>query len=444
MMEEEQQVFLLSLPTEVFLQICTICIHYYQVDTNYNEYYRYKEFYLHRGFRDEVDSIEIPLYKYHQSYLTIKEWSNIDQALTNRKYRGQYLSMISGQQLFAPTPYLSTNSLRWLDRRRLKLLSFAITDHSIQELKSVSIDLSRLKILMIPTHSKESFFEMLSIINHCKQSLHVINFMKNQNVNISVLKNVCKKAKQLKFLSLNSCKYINNQSLPKLLQYGQSLIELNLSHCQLSNVGLEMMVQMMNRSSPSGKIYFACLRSIDLSYNRFSYGVLERFLRGLPNPLFELSINYLDFSYENPVINAAEITSFYRSFSSVPSVVRAFRHFSIAGNNLLTDDQLLHLLQNTPNLKRLVLTECSSLTNNSLSSIALYLRELVALDIRDCFALNDEGLMQVFRSCQLLRDLAIDGCYQMSKKILEEKELFQDREKRKIKLTCSQCAKIQA
>lgn len=439
-MEDFQQpsCHLFFLPTELFLQICTTCIHYYHSDSHYDSYYREKCYKVMRCFGDENEgAIELPILYHHQSLLTIRDWSNLDQAITNRNLRNQYLSILSSQQLFSPIQYLSTSSMKWIELRQLKLLSFTISPYSIEEMKYVHLDLSLLKVLIIPTHSKESFFDMLAIINKCKDSLHLINFTKNQNVNITVLKNICKKSTNLKFLSLNSCKYIHNSVMEKLAKFGQSLLELNLSHCQLSDEGLRNVIQSKRQLSSS----FKYLKSVDLSYNRFSYQMLERFFQVVltKDNLKEISVNYLDFPYHTVEQQRSEVFSFFNFLATMNSSLFLFGN---RGNSFLTDEHVLLLVSKHSAIKQLNFTECSRLTDQSLFHLAAHCLRLRALDIRDCFSLTDCGIREIFQSCVDLRDLAIDGCYQMTKVTLEERRIFQAKQRREILMTFTQCAKM--
>lgn len=415
------------LPVELFAEIFTTCInYYYEYGNSYDDYYQRKNYCINRV--EEV-SLGFSMRQQFNTFLTISEWLQFDSALTNKHMRKAYLSYLEGRKIFSPVQYLSSSSLRWISTRKLKLVSLYLTPHITKELYFHSIDLSALKMIVIPNHGKETLFDMLSTLNRCQHTIHFIGFEKSQNINISILKKLSKSFSHMHFLALYSCKYINDLSLTKLTQYqyGKQIIELNLSKCSITNEGLMPVVQSLKK-----------LRSLDISYCRVSYAMVGRTLQSCAHSLAELAFDYLEVNYANVMDERTEILRLFQLFERFG---KGLLMLSVRGNGQISDDCLAYCISHCSRLKQINLTECFRVTNLSLLKIGNFSHRLRALDVRDCFELSDEGVLAVLSGCRHLFDLALDGCHRLTPFILQE---IAQRKKSQINfhVTHTQCPKL--
>lgn len=270
---------------------------------------------------------------------------------------------------------------------------------------------------------------MLQILYRGQGSVHFIGFEKSQNVNISILKKLSKTFAQLHFLSLYSCKHVNDLSLAKLTQYqyGKQIIELNVSKSYITSEGLMSVVHALKR-----------LRSLDISYCRVSFGAVGRILQSCSESLVELAIDYLDFHYSSVLDARSELMRLFQLFGRFG---KGLLLLSIRGDAHLSDECLDYCLSNCSQLKQVNITECPRLTDLSLLKLSDCCTQLKALDVRDCFSISDEGVLAVLRLCRFLSDLALDGCYRLTPVILQE---INQRKRLQINfhVTYTQCPKL--
>jgi hypothetical protein len=455
---------LLILPLEIFLAICTTSVIYIPTSSR-NNHYEKKHYRINRN--EGFDSIETSIFQQYTSYLSFKEWMLIDSAFTNRILRNQYLALLEGCQLFSPVPFLSGSGLAWIARRKLKLLDLYVSSPLLRELKVLAagissssyssststslanclgnLDLTRLALIILPNQSKETIYDILSIIKKSSLSIELMNFDKNQNMNISLLKKVTRYTPFLSFLSVSCCSHINDLSAKHLVQYGQRIRELNLSKCYLSDDGLKIL-------SRSGAL--PCLQSINLSYCRISYYALSNFLSKRISSLYELWIDYLEYRYQSIKLLQEASQEFFHSLNRIPSLQQGKQRLnternklqllSIRGNEYLPDDDLIKVLSCFPLLKQLNLTLCYRITDESLAFISFHLPNLTALDVRDCFELTDRGVLSVLGNNVNIQDFAVDGCYLLTSAVLFEsaKRKTNTKGRARFIFTFSQCPKM--
>jgi hypothetical protein len=463
MNEESTSAFnlLLILPSEIFLTICTTSIVYIPASTR-NNHYEKKYYRINRN--EGFDTIETSIFQQYTSYLTIKEWMLIDSAFTNRILRKQYLAILDGCQIFSPIPFLSGSSLAWIARRKLKLLDLCLSSSLLRELKLLAagispsfgsstsysladslgnLDLSRLALIILPNQSKETIYDILSIIKKSSLSIELMNFDKNHNMNISLLKKVTRYTPFLSFLSVSCCSHINDLSAKHLVQYGQRIRELNLSKCYLSDEGLKIL-------SKIGSL--PCLQSINLSYCHISYSTLSIFLSKRISSLYEIWIDYLEYRYHNTKLLEEASKEFYRCLKRIASVEQGIQTWnakknklqllSIRGNEFLQDDDLVNVLPCFPLLKQLNLTLSYRITDESLIFLSFHLPALTALDVRDCFKLTDRGVLPVLQNNVNIEDFAIDGCYLITSAVLIESTKRKTTRNGRFIFTFTQCPKV--
>ncbi len=433
-----------SLPLELFLTCCTNCVNYgfYQFDDRIaNNYYQTKSYQINRFNRqdyiDSADQFTSTFTKSHYSYLTLIDWMHFDSAITNRRLRKLYLEMLRGKQVLSPVSFLSSHSLRWIMQRQLTVINIQLTSYLIKQLIAYPIDLSNLRLITLPTQSKDTLFDTYSLINRLKDKIHLIDLEKNQNVNISMIKKILKSCGSLGYLSLSTCKYINDLAMGKVALYGRNLKELNISKCHVTNAGLVSVADSLSS-----------LKSLDISYCPVSYSGVKYALAKLPM-LFELSINYLEFKYRNAVEEVSDLNTLFQAFRTHRGSLQLF---SVNGCRKLSDVMLVSFLYSCRRLKKLSIAACVLLTDNTLYHIATSLKEtLEALDVRECCELSDSGVIALIQNCSRLRDLALDGCYKLTNTVFDDFQTLRQvgesdsqitMNSRNIRLTSTQCPKI--
>lgn len=79
----------------------------------------------------------------------------------------------------------------------------------------------------------------------------------------------------------------------------------------------------------------------------------------------------------------------------------------------LSDDALVCVLQNNPNLLKIVLSNCLGISNASLYTIGACCRQVYSLSLRSCVWVSGSGLISLIANCLPLEYLDLCGCWDL-------------------------------
>lgn len=80
----------------------------------------------------------------------------------------------------------------------------------------------------------------------------------------------------------------------------------------------------------------------------------------------------------------------------------------------ITDQTLVAITQNCPDLQNLVLLDCSNLTDESLIQIGANCTKLKKLVVQACPGMTDEGVATFVQNCRYLKHLQVDRCLRLT------------------------------
>ncbi|KAL8600092.1 hypothetical protein ACOMHN_051638 [Nucella lapillus] len=80
----------------------------------------------------------------------------------------------------------------------------------------------------------------------------------------------------------------------------------------------------------------------------------------------------------------------------------------------LTDDALVCVLQNNPNLVKIVLSNCLRISNASLYTIGACCRQVNSVSLRNCVWVSGSGLISLIANCLPLEHVDLCGCWDLS------------------------------
>jgi hypothetical protein len=369
-----------------------------------------------------------------QSYLTFKDWTHFDCAMTNRALRRVYKSYIIHMPVGFPrnlikfeTAWACETFTRWILSRELRLVSIVLSPSIVCQLQIQRLSLPFILRAAVNTPLKENAHHISGLLAKMKDITH-LDLTNNQRLTTSDLKSILKQCTKINVLSLSQCKHVNDSTIKKIELYGQSIQKLDISKCRITPKALLSMLPALHN-----------LVSLNISSCRFSLKAIADILRCRPG-LEEFQMNHLEYSYVN---KAAERNELDQLATSISSFGRTLIVLSLNGLKVLSDGQLLTCLSGCRKLRKLCLESCTQLTNSSIWNLGQNCPNLVSLDIRNCGNLTDEAIHSFIHHFQRCEDLAIDGCYQLSSTSIEILQ-FVNTNRRNLRFTYSHCPRVDA
>ena len=232
---------------------------------------------------------------------------------------------------------------------------------------------------------------------------------------------VCKQlGSNLKVLSLQGCRRVNNALLKELSGYCPNLLRLDLSRCRqlevaknaawldnCANTWKNLTVMDLNACKDISDILvskiadiFPFMENLYISGCKgISIATWEKMAKKLP------SLNYLD-------ISRSDMTDeMILKFSQIPEL--KLQGINLTACKHLTDDGVVSLVKNQNWLEVLKLA-CVEVTNTTLICIGKHMQCLRVLDLNSCRQLTDGALSSVKALLINLHSLNLYSCYQLS------------------------------
>ena len=91
------------------------------------------------------------------------------------------------------------------------------------------------------------------------------------------------------------------------------------------------------------------------------------------------------------------------------AMCRVLQRLDVSFCHLITDEGLLAIARNMPELELLAMSQCSDVTEEGVQAVAKGCRKLVYLDMAHCMRVTDRGLRSVLRHCPRLLYLDVRG-----------------------------------
>lgn len=238
---------------------------------------------------------------------------------------------------------------------------------------------------------------------------------------------VCKQlGSNLKILSLQGCRCVNDSLLQALSKYCPNLVRLDLSRCRqldvvkdaawldtCANIWRELAVLDLNGCKDASDFLVSKIADtlpliMDLSISGCK-GVNTSTWKKLAKKLS--SLKYLD-------ISRSDMTDeIMLKFSQIPEL--KLEGINLTACKHLTDNGIVSLVKYQTSLEVLKLA-CVEITNTTLTSVGKYMQHLRVLDLNSCRQLTDGALSSVKRLLINLDSLNLYSCYQLSNKGLTQ------------------------
>lgn len=409
---------LTSLPRELFFECCL-------VSTDEPAYQKLsKQFLIRRHERDKTN-----LTLNTCSYLSFYDWVKLDIALTSKKCRNDYMSIIEGCSIPYPDDAIVSNHskfLIWAYNRKLRLRKVVLSMSTLDSLRSMQSlgHLKHIQEFLIQTPRRDEFHATYAVVIKCSEHLTILNFDFNDRITCPALKKILKNCPTLRDLSLRSCRYINDHALPYIATFVPNLERLNISKCIITN---ERLLQHVSRLQQ--------LKMLNLTSCSISYRAVTALLTQLPQ-LEEFYIDNLMGSLQRTMITlvTVQLNAFQEQLATFGG---KFVAFSMQACSLLTDNHLLPWLRSAHDLRYLSLESCSKVTDQTLLAVSEHCPQLQAINLRDCAGITDIGIITLAQSCHQLVDVALDGCFQLTTSAISS---FANR--KSVRLTYSNCNRI--
>ena len=232
---------------------------------------------------------------------------------------------------------------------------------------------------------------------------------------------VCKQlGSNLKTLSLQGCRCVNESLLQVLCKYCPNLVRLDLSRCRQLDV-VEEAAWLHNCAT-----LWKELTVLDLNACKdMSDFLVSRIADTLPL-VVDLSISGCKginistwqklakkvLSLKNLDISRSDMTDeILLKFSQIPEL--KLQGINLTACKHLTDNGVVSLIKYQTSLEVLKLA-CVDITNTTLASIGKYMQQLRVLDLNSCRQLTDGALSSVKRLLINLKSLNLYSCYQLS------------------------------
>lgn len=338
------------------------------------------------------------------AFLSFRDWTELDKALVNRKLRREYLDIIAGISIYHPLRNETKSYplfLEWAVSRKLKLTGVLVSPLGLDQLrKYADVLLSNVEEILVATPPKDMFLVTMSLITKISARNSTLVFDGNDRITVPALKKVMKASPQLSSLSVRGCRFINTQLLHHIPVHAPHLTALYLSKCRLLADDILSAV----RNLPQ-------LIILDVS-SCISYQTAASILESRPT-LQEFYVNNLlgSFQHSRPDIVRTQLQTFSRSLQLFGNTLRVL---SIQESSLLTDEMLLPWICGNPRIEMLRVSTCRYITDATLEALAQRCRGLIALDVRDCGLITDAGVALIGLQCLQIRDVALDGCFQVT------------------------------
>ncbi len=431
---------LFTLPPEIFLLCCTAFDQVNILSAYHQNPSQQRRHVIERLSGNKLSQDTFGLWEGSrlQSFLTFKDWTSFDCAITNKRLRNTYLLNIKDIPIAFPIKIASVESAwawtsfnAWFSSRNLRLVSVILSMPIINQLNPVLLQpFSFILRATIHTPAKENYHLVTNLIGKMR-NVTFLDFTNNQRLTTSGLKTILKNCRGIEILSLSQCKYINDSSIGRIAQYGKLLRKLDISKCSITPKALMTMLPILE-----------LLVSLNISSCRFSLRSISDFLRLRPT-LEEFQMNNLEYSYVNKALEQTELNALAASFNNRG---QSFIILSLNGLKALSDSQLFTIIFGCKKLRKLCLESCAQLTDASIRNIGLCCPSLVALDIRNCGHISDKGIEHIHHDLKHCEDLAVDGCYQLTSDSVAtiEKMRREMMYGHQLRFTCSHCPKIES
>ena len=262
-----------------------------------------------------------------------------------------------------------------------------------------------------------SYFLVDSLERRCIQHLRV----KHMSTAAQIIQ-VCKQlGSNLKTLSLQGCRCVNDALLEVLSKYCPNLTHLDVSRCRQLDVVKE--ATWLHKCSAAN---WKKLSVLDLNgCKEMSDMLVSKIADTLPL-IVDLSIsgcksvNISTWQKLAKKVSTLKYLDISRSdmtdetmleFSQIPDL--NLREINLTACKYLTDNGVVSLVKYQTSLEVIKLA-CVQITNTTLAAIGKYLQQLRGLDLNSCRQLTDGALSSVKRLLLNLESLNLYSCYQLS------------------------------
>ncbi len=212
------------------------------------------------------------------------------------------------------------------------------------------------------------------------------------NITDAELNELLKCFPSVKKINLSGCPNVSNATLLLLRQKCKNLRSLNLSSCNIGNVGIANLCGDIRNIS--------LLKELDISNTNITDPALRSI--SLVCPLME-SLNLARCNISD--VGIADI----RGCFFLKSVI-------LNGCSAITDLSLQYLSETFPYLKELELNGCTEITDLGLRHLGEHSEDLTILNIGGCNKISDVGIEALSKGCPLLINLSCEGCTRISDK----------------------------